>query len=182
MADPKVYVRKIGTNKYELSFRANGKRIKREWFSGTKREAERRAAHYTNEMMNKNYEFLDNKKIISLDELIMEFFSIKNSQVRKSTLKRYKNYLSPFKKFILTNFSNAYNDISQTKLVYISEAFTYFIEKLNWQPKTLNGARACINSIFLHAIEEKYIDENPTKKLQKFKVPEKEKVKFYTDE
>ena len=183
MTNPRVTVKEIiKGKKYELTFRIDGKRIRRQKFRCSKKEVEKIAAHYTNEMMNKNYEFLDNKKIISLDELIMEFFSIKNSQVRKSTLKRYKNYLSPFKKFILTNFSNAYNDISQIKPVYINEAFTYFIEKLNWQPKTLNGARACINSIFLHAIEEKYIDENPTKKLQKFKVPEKEKIKFYTDE
>jgi integrase len=49
-------------------------------------------------------------------------------------------------------------------------------------PKTLNGARECIGAIFRHAIEEKYLDENPLRKLKKFKIEDKGNVKFYTDE
>lgn len=182
MNTPKVKIRQKNKSTFLFTFWIDGKRSKRITFSGTKREAELTAAHYQSEMLANKYEFLKKQKIISLPILIDEFLMYKKAEIRNSSLHRYENYLDPFKDFFYNFFPEACKDISLIKPAYILEVFNFFKENKQWKPKTLNGARVCLSAIFRHAMDEKYIVENPLRKLKKYKLEDKGKIKYYSNE
>ena len=57
MAAPKVKVRQISKNKFYLSFWKDNKRVKRQTFYGTKREAELTASHRQSELLSGLHNF-----------------------------------------------------------------------------------------------------------------------------
>ena len=82
MATPKVKIKQISKKKFYLTFWKDGKRVKRQTFYGTKREAELIASHYQSEMLLGKNDFLKERQIISLPDLINEFLKYKKSHVR----------------------------------------------------------------------------------------------------
>lgn len=177
---PKVKIKQINKNKFYLTFWNNGKRIKRFTFNGSKSEAELAAAHYQSEMLSDRFEFLQKQQILSVSDLINEFLSYKKTEIRPASIHRYKNHLDAFQKYLSVYFPEAYKDINLIKPVYILEAFDYFKENKKWRPETLNGGRQCVGAIFRYAVNEKYLTDNPIKKLNKFKIDDEGKVKFYS--
>ena len=159
MTTPKVKIRKINKTKFYLTFWKDGKRIKRQTFNGTKQQAELIATKYQAEMLSGVFDFLEEKKIISLSQLFSEYLASKKPYVRSTTYRRYENYLTPFRNHLSNFFPEAANDISIIKTIYVNEIFSLLQKENEWENKTLNGARECIKSVFRLAIDEDYIEK-----------------------
>lgn len=178
---PKVNITKINNKKFLLKIWSNGKRT-RKTVNGSKTQAEIIKAQILYELNAGNFDILKKREVISLEQLIKEFLAQKKSHVRPSTLKRYTNYLDPFLGFNTKYFPEVAQDIYLFKTAYVSQFFIHIQDESDWKGKTLNGARECISSIFRYAIEEKYTEENPVKKIRKFPEVEKADFKFFTSD
>ena len=133
-------------------------------------------------MLSGVFDFLEEKKIISLSQLFSEYLASKKPYVRPTTYRRYRNYLNPFRNHLSKFFPEAANDISIIKTIYVNEIFSLLQKENEWENKTLNGTRECIKAAFRLAIDEDYIEKNPLDKLKKFPELEKGKIRFYSDE
>ena len=72
-------------------------------------------------MLSGVFDFLEEKKIISLSQLFSEYLASKKPYVRPTTYRRYRNYLNPFRNHLSKFFPEAANDISMIKTIYVNE-------------------------------------------------------------
>jgi len=186
MAYPKVTLRKIPRKKghvYQIDYSINDKRH-REIVSKTKREGEAIAGQLQADLALGKFDLVAEKKPkIDINSLIQEYISNLRNTVRPSTIHRYINHLERFKIFIQTNFPRAADDISLIKQVYIKECMNDALESdkmKNWAPATANRMLQAISSLYNYAIQQEYLEKNPTKYIKNIPIPESDKPEFFT--
>jgi integrase len=182
MAIPKVSLYSVKLTKgvsWGIRWRINGKDHK-EIIGSSKKQAEKAAIVKQNDLFNNK---IGEKKteVLELDALIKEFIKSKRG-VSPSTVARYNNYLNPFNAFMENNFPKATKDVKSIKRHYIEEFLSHPFEDRTWAPKTANGALAVINSMFLYALNEEYIDKAPTKSIEHIQLNDNTEAKYYTEE
>jgi len=116
-----------------------------------------------------------------LGTLIKEFTNSKRN-IGDTTRTRYSNYFTAFQNFMEENFSKSTKNIRDIKRIYVEEFSNHQIKTKTWAPKTMNGALAAINSIFLYAVNEEYLEKSPTKSIEKFQLIENTEAKYFTKE
>jgi len=180
MAIPRVNIypikRKKGTS-WGIRYRINDKEHK-EIIGTSKRQAEQAAIVKQNDLFN-NKVGIKKDDIIDLDTLIKEFIKSKR-RVCETTISRYKNYFNAFYKFMEKYFPKASRNIKEIKRYYIEEFSYHQFKNKIWAPKTVNGALDVINSMFLYAANEGYIEKVPTKSIEKFPVNDNIEAKYFT--
>ena len=186
MAIPKVslhkVIRKTGTF-YQVDFTIDGER-KRKIVGSNKRAAELIVAKIQSDIAMGKYDLLTDKKVIDLDSLIGEFLNSKKNMIRDSSYHRYKNYFAKFHKFFYEYFPSIISDVRKIKAIYIKECVDHMLETENnkekpWARKTVNGMIAIVNSMFIYAEKQEYIDKRPTKDIKKLPSPEKGNPEFF---
>lgn len=93
------------------------------------------------------------------------FLSHITAHTKPSTVKRYKQILGHFKKFLQSQ------DPSSTKLSQIKPKIieAYKLYRLNFvKPQTINNELNSLHRFFGYAIEMGYLKENPTQNIKKF--------------
>jgi integrase len=181
MAIPKVGIYSVPVKKgksWGIRWSLNGEDHK-EIIGSSKKQAERAAIAMQNDLFN-NKIGEKRTEVIALDTLIKEFIKSKRS-VAPSTIARYNNYFNAFNAFMGKNFPKATNDITSIKRYYIEEFLIKPFEDRTWAPKTTNGALAAINSMFLYAVNEEYLEKAPTKSIEHFQLNENTEAKYYTE-
>jgi len=182
MAIPKVGIYSVSVKKgksWGIRWSINGEDHK-EIIGSSKKQAERAAIAMQNDLFNDK---IGEKRteVIALDTLIKEFIKSKRS-VAPSTIARYNNYFNAFNAFMEKHFPKATKDIKSIKRYYIEEFLNKPFDDRIWAPKTANGALAAINSMFLYAVNEEYLDKAPTKSIEHFQLNENTEAKYYTEE
>ncbi len=182
MSIPKVSlysVKRKNGRSWGIRWRINGEDCK-EIIGTSKKQAEQAAIVKQNEIFRNK---IGNKKVevIALGTLIKEFTNSKRN-IAISTKTRYTNYFTAFQDFMEENFSKATKNIRDIKRIYVEEFSNHQIDSKTWAPKTINGALVAINSMFLYAVNEEYLEKSPTKAIEKFQLVDNTEAKYFTKE
>lgn len=188
MAIPKVNLRKIRRKSgisYLLDYTVNGKRT-RECVGSNKQTAQEIRVYKAHELATGKFNITSAKQIIkSLDDITSEFLILKEGEIRKTSLTRYKNYLAPFQEFFSYYFPEVAANISLLKTQYLQEFLRDFQKnkyttKTKWSKKTLNGLIVVLKQLFSFAVKREYLTKNPAKDINVYKDASKEKVEFFS--
>ncbi len=184
MSIPKVnlrVVRRKSGDVYQLDYAVNGRRI-REVVGTKKRNAELIQAKIQTDLALGKYDLANNigKKVESLDTLIQEWLDFRKNEIRPPSLNRYRTWLKTFQEFMHKYFPSACYDVRLIKESYVKESINYALKK--WQPKTVNGMRDTLSSVFKFGILNKYLEENPLSRVKQVPVPETEYAKYFSEE
>ena len=182
MAIPKVSTYSVKLVKgvsWGIRWRINGKEHK-EIIGPSKRQAEKAAIVKQNDLFN-NKIGVKKDEVIDLATLTKEFLDSKRS-VSPSTKTRYTNYFNAFTAFMEENFPKPTRNIKDIKRHYIEEFLNQPFKDRTWAAKTANGALAAINSMFLYAVNEEYLDKAPTKSIEHLQLNDNTAAKYYTEE
>ena len=184
MSIPKVNLRVLkrkSGNVYQLDYAINGQRI-REVIGSKKRDAELIQAKVQTDLALGKYDLVEGigKKVVSLDVLIQEWLDFRKDEIRKPSLNRYRTWLKTFQEFMYKYFPSACYDVRLIKDTYVKESISYALKK--WQPKTVNGMRETLSSVFKFGITNKYLDENPISRIKQIPVPDTEYAKYFSEE
>ena len=180
MAIPKVSTYSVKLVKgvsWGIRWRLNGKEHK-EIIGPSKRQAEKAAIVKQNDLFN-NKIGVKKDEVIDLATLTKEFLDSKRS-VSPSTKTRYTNYFNAFTAFMHENFPKPTKNVRNIKRNYIEEFLNQPFKDRTWAPKTANGALAAINSMFLYAVNEEYLEKAPTKSIEKFQQVDNTEAKYFT--
>jgi len=188
MANPTVNLRKIKRKKghyYMVDYTINGKRY-RKAAGKYKRDAEAIKAKIQTEITLGNFDIIANEKIVlSLDELILEYINEKRNYTTPKTRNRYTNHLIPFQDFINSFFPKAANNICLIESQHIKECVDYIADKKclqDWAPVTINRMIELISSVFIYSMKRKYRTDNPTLDVRKLPVPQNDTPEFFSYE
>lgn len=186
MANPKVTLRKRPLKKgysYQIDYTIDGKRYRKS-AGRDKSAADDIRSKMQTDITYGNFGILINSpRIISLNDLINEFFNDKRNNISAKTQNRYKNHFIPFQNFINSFFPKAANNIRLIETRYIKECVNNIVEgksEQKWKPVTINRMIQLISSLFIYAIKNKYILENPTVGINKLPIPKPDAPKFYS--
>lgn len=170
-----------------MDYTLHGKR-RRKIVADKKKDAELIRAKLMTDFALGRYELLlDEKEPLSLQQAFDNFLSDRKHKTRESTRNRYHNYFREIEHFFSKYFSAVYNDISLMKPTYYNELLNHLMTKgtttgRKWSPKTLNGMKTLLVSIFQLAMEQEYISKNPLSKTPDIPNPKKGEVEYFTDE
>jgi integrase len=182
MAIPRVSVYSVKRTKgvsWGIRWRINGKEYK-EIIGSSKKQAEHAAIVKQNDIFRNK---IGDKKddLIDLETLIKEYSNSKRN-IADTTKSRYTNYFVAFQRFMEENFPKSTKNIRDIKRFYIEEFLNNPVEEKTWAPKTTNSALAAINSMFLYAVNEEYLEKAPTKGIEKFQLIDNTEAMYYTEE
>ena len=177
---PKVSVfQRKDNNKWCIRYPQDGK-YKRETIGTSKKEAEIAANAIRKEFFNGKFQ-ISERKIISVENLFNEFI-IRKHDIEESSKKRYSNFYQSFKRFIEPSFPETSIDISRMSRQHIEEFIEYLYKKENKALKTINETIGFINSMFLYAVEEEYLEKSPCKGVKKFSDKHQKETPYFTVE
>lgn len=182
MAVPRVSIYSVKRTKglsWGIRWRIDGE-DKKEIIGTSKKQAEQAAIVKQNEIFENKLGVKKNE-VIDLATLIKEFTNSKRN-ISASTKSRYTNYFIAFQDFMQENFPKAIKNIRDIKRIYVEEFSNHKVKTDKWAPKTVNGALAAINSMFLYAVNEEYLDKAPTRSIEKFQLVENTEAKYFTKE
>jgi integrase len=189
MATPRINLTERNTQKgtsYFLDYRLSGKRIRIP--AGKKKsDAEiMRAKLQTDFNLSTVGIPTQNRKTISLEDLTKEYLDEKKHHVKPRTMERYEQLKERIDAYFKDNFPAACPDIRMIDAKYLREFIDGLLEGGEGikalKKKTINNIMVFVKSIFKYAIENHYLEENPTYKLKEFRIPRKGIVEFYSDE
>jgi len=189
MAIPRINLAERKTKKstsYFLDYRLRGKRI-RIPAGNKKSDAEiMRAKLQTDFNLSIVGIPTQNRKTVSLEDLTKEYLDEKKHYVKPRTMERYEQYKKRIDSYFDANFPAACPDIRMIDAKYLREFVDELLEGSKGvrvlKKKTVNDIMGFIKSVFKYAIENHYLEENPTFKLKEFRIPEKGIIEFYSDE
>jgi integrase len=180
MAVPRVSTYSVKRAKglsWGIRWRIDGKDFK-EIIGTSKKQAEQAAIVKQNQIFEGKLG-IKKDEIIDLATLTKEFTDSKRN-ISASTKSRYTNYFVAFQSFMDEHFPRATKNIRDIKRVYVEEFSNHKVDTDKWAPKTINGALAAINSMFLYAVNEQYLEKSPTKSIEKFQLLENTEAKYFT--
>lgn len=126
---------------YTMDYTVNGVR-KRPPIGTNKRVAQSIVAQKQIEFARGIYNLLpEEKNIISIEALVEKFLAYHGARNAQSTVKRYKNHLSPYSSFFTDYFHKSASDIRLIKTEYIEECIEDLIKDIKpkpWAPYTVN--------------------------------------------
>ena len=128
----------------------------------------------------------DSKPKISYQNLYEEFMGLKQN-LSSSCKKRYRAYNAAFLYFLRKYFRRALEDIKLIRTSYIKESIDHLCkygteEGKIWKPKTANGYKVFLASLFKYAMKKRYIEENPVTDIPNLKVERKIQYEYYSEE
>ena len=177
---PKVSVFQRKDNmKWCVRYPQNGI-YKRETIGTSKKQAEIAADAIREEFFNNRFG-ISERKIISLENLFNEFIKRKHDN-EVSTKKRYRNYYQSFIRFIDLKAPEIFKDIFKIKRQHIEDLIVYLLNDEKKARKTINETIGCLNSMFLYAIEEEYVEKSPCKGVKKFSEKHQMETQYFTKE
>lgn len=170
---------------YYIDYTINGKRI-RKVVGSNKRTAEAYRASIK-EKLDKGEIGIEDRKIISFDDLVDMYFNLKKDSWRPKTITRYREFVKDFKTFFNKHFASSLSDITLIKTVYIQESIRTFrkgggLSKKKWSSQTANSYKTFLASLFKFALKKGYVKTNPVSMISDFKVEKNIKIKFYSEE
>jgi len=188
MANPKVTLRTRELKKgysYQIDYTIDGKRYRRS--VGTrKREAEEIRDKIQTDITYGNFDIITSKpRVVSLNDLIKEFFEYKKNIISVKTQNRYKNHFIPFQDFINSYFTNAAENISLIQGHHIRECIDNILEgksEQQWNPVTINRMIQLLSSLFIYSIKKSYRKDNPTVDIEKLSVAKSDAPDYYSYE
>jgi integrase len=183
MSTPKVNLRKIKRKSgivYQLDYSFQNRRI-REIVGSNKRDAELIQAKLQTDLALGKFDLVpgNNAKSISLENLIEEWLNSRKNEIRPPSLNRYRSWLKTFREFMYKYFSSICYDVRLIKENYIKESINQALNK--WHPKTVNGMRDTISSVFKYGIHQGYLEINPVSNIKQIPVPETDHARYFTD-
>jgi integrase/recombinase XerC len=113
---------------------------------------------------------------------------IKNRDVKDTTYKTYRNYMSHFLVYIAENWNNTdlYDEDFMENAVDIMEGYISFLQDtLKNNKKVINTKISTVSSFYLWSLKRRYIDKHPfDKQLDRMKGANEEKIinSYYLDE
>jgi integrase len=189
MSAPKVRLAERKTKNattYFLDYRQNGKRV-RIPAGNKKSDAEiMRAKLQTDFNLSLVGITTKKKKVISLQDLTKEFLNDKKHHVKPRTLERYEQYKRRIDQYFIENFPSACPDIRMIDAKYLREFIDELVEGTKevkpLKKKTVNDLIVFLKSLLAYAVANDYLEQNPTFKLKEYRVAQKGRVEFYSDE
>lgn len=187
---PKVTLRRIKRSSgyvYQLDYWFEGERI-RTAVGTNKRNAEAVQAKTQQDLMLGTYGVhQQNTRKISVSELVKEYLAEDSSLKSAKTLKRYKDQLLGFEKFLKKYFPDTFQDITRIKAFHISEcrdmlAKGFLPEQKKWAARTVNRTLEMIGGLLNFAVEKSYLKSNPAKGTRHIPVPENGVPEFYSED
>jgi len=187
---PKVTLRKVkrkNSHIYQVDYWFNGKRV-RTSVGTNKRNAEAIQAKIQQDLTLGTYRVQQqDKRKISVGELVKEYLAEDSSLKSAKTLKRYEDQLLGFEKFLKKYFPDTYTDITRIKAYHVSECRDRLVkgflpEQKAWAARTVNRTLEMIGGLLNFAVEKSYIDLNPAKGTRHIPVPEKGVPGFYSED
>lgn len=170
---------------YIVDYTVKGKRIRRTVATDKKLGNAIRTKIEQDLNMGKYNLLPEEKNIISIEALVEKFLAYHSTRNAQSTVKRYKNHLSPYCFFITDYFHEIASDIRLIKIEYIEECIEYLIKDIKpkpWAPYTVNRSLQTLSSAFIFAMNREYLEKNPCVKVKKLKVPVKDFPEYFTKE
>jgi len=144
----------------------------RETVGKRKDHAQQRANQIFNELMAKWNGVPEPVEVVDvlIKDLADRFLAEKKIRTRSSTYRRYRAPTHNFVRFMNDSFPEVANAGQVTK-AQIDEYLAYR-HRLGRATDTLNMELRAIKAIFNFAIEQSWLENNPAKKIKKFKSPE----------
>ena len=186
-------VSKVGLNRirrkngyvYQINYTVNGIR-KREVVGSNKRQAELYQSTIQRDLIDGKIGIPDSKPKISYQHLYEEFMGLKQN-LSPNSRKRYRAYNTGFLYFFKKYFPKVLEDIKLIRTSYIKESIDHLCEygtaegKI-WKPKTANGYKVFLASLFKYAIKKKYLEENPVTDIPNQKVERKIQYEYFSEQ
>ena len=133
---------------------------------------------------NKENELLngDSPKVtIEIKSLFEEMMRFKRD-IAQTTRKKYTIDFQHFFDFLAKEFPTTIKDISLIKTVHINEYLEHANTTLKLSKKTCNKSLIPVNLVLNYAIEGKHIENNPTTRVNRFKIDKNIEREYFTKE
>jgi len=113
-------------------------------------------------------------------EVIEAFILDKQNRIRPSSIKRYRIYTDNFKAFMAQRFPRI-QQIVDIRKVYFEE-FLRHLQNSGQEVGTINSTLRVLKSVFIYAVKERYLRENPISTVERFKDEKRaEERRFWTE-
>lgn len=170
MPNVRSSVNSAGKNIYFIDYMDpfQNKRI-RERIGTRKDEAQKRASQIYSDLRKKWLGEEEPEDDLSIYDLIDNYLRTKSPKVQKNTIKKYRYCADNIIRFMESKLPEIKN-IKQITRDYLELHLAELKDK-NLSIATLNDQIFFVKSIFKFAVEEKYLRENPTLRIQKYPNP-----------